>query len=176
MYVRSRCNVNQQQWEEKDTTKCSPRNCSHNRSSQKESLRIDDGNSEQRQTSGGNSVSCFSRVPAWSQLSLSKFSPQASRICHAIYWTPFEPPRHVKHYGVPSGIPAKNQSRSQHSTWECNIWLDKDQHSTLQFNFVVLNAIVKTLDFNFIIADEHCSPGMRSSATDELWIILLIVE
>ena len=51
---------------------------------------------------------------------------------------------------VGSSIPAKNQSRSQHSTWECNIWLDKDQHSTLQFNFVVLNVIVKTLDFNFI--------------------------
>ena len=50
-----------------------------------------------------------------------------------------------------SSIPAKNQSRSQHSTWECNIWLDKDQHLTLPFNFVVLNAIVKTSDFcNFI--------------------------
>ena len=44
----------------------------------------------------------------------------------------------------------ENQSRSQHSTWECNIWLDKDQHSTLQVNFVVLNAIVKTLEFNLI--------------------------
>ena len=120
MDVRSRCNVNQQQWEEKDTTKCSPRNCSHNRSSKKESLRIDDGNSEQRQTSGGNSVSCFSRAPAWSQQCVSKFSPQASRICHAIYWTPFELPRQVTHYGFPSGIPAKNQSRSQHSTWECS--------------------------------------------------------
>ena len=46
--------------------------------------------------------------------------------------------------GVWSSIPAKNQSRSQHSTWECNIWLDKDQHLTLQFNYVVLLAIVKT--------------------------------
>ena len=46
--------------------------------------------------------------------------------------------------------PRQKSIRSQHSTWEYNIWLDKDQHSTLQFNFLVLNAIVKTLDFNFI--------------------------
>ena len=53
--MRSRCNVNQEQWEEKATAKCSPRNCSHNRSSKKESFHIDhDGNSERRQTSGGN--------------------------------------------------------------------------------------------------------------------------
>ena len=74
-----------------------------------------------------------------------------------------------------SSISAKNQSTSQHSTWECNIWLDKDQHSTVQFNFVVLNAIVKTSDFNFIseswtlnffpstfkFTDQHCSRYMR---------------
>ena len=46
--------------------------------------------------------------------------------------------------------PGNNQSRSQHSTWECNMWLEKDQHHILQFNFAVLDAIVKTLDFNFI--------------------------
>ena len=53
------------------------------------------------------------------QQCLSKFSSQASRICHARYWMPFKPmhtPRYVTHYGVPSGISAKNQSRPQHST------------------------------------------------------------
>ena len=56
--------------------------------------------------------------------------------------------------------PAKNQSRSQ--------------HSTLQFNFVVLDAIVKTLYLNFVSesttlnyvhqhSNQHCSRYMRFS-------------
>ena len=91
----------------------------------------------------GRLVSAILSIKCWTLVQNASMIEQSIRACSMVSVT-------SRWWQIWSSIPAKNQSRSQHSTWECNIWLDKDQHSTLQFNFVVLNAIVKTLDFNFI--------------------------